>query len=109
MKKIRLVCLLLSLAQLLSGCGSGTQQQEDARVSPARQGVTTTDAGFYFDTAVTIRLYDAEEGLMEEIWQACERYEQLFSKTVEGSDVWRINHAEGEPVQVAQETWEVLQ
>ena len=64
--------------------------------------------GFYFDTVVTIVLYGAPEGLLDEIWADCARYEQLLSKTIQGSDVDRINHAGGQPVQVDHETWEIL-
>ena len=69
----------------------------------------TSGTGFYFDTVVTITLYGAPEGLMERLMAECGRYEQLLSKTIEDSDVDRINHAHGEPVQVAAETYAILQ
>ena len=64
--------------------------------------------GFYFDTVVTITLYDAPDGMMEELLAECERFEEMLSKTIPGSDVDRINHAEGQPVQVSAETYEIL-
>lgn len=64
--------------------------------------------GFYFDTVVTITLYGADDTLMEDIWAACKRYENMLSKTVEGSDVSRINNAHGQTVTVDAETWNVL-
>lgn len=57
---------------------------------------------------VSISLYDADESLLGEVWEMCARYEALLSKTVEGSDVYRINHAEGLPVKVDHETWLIL-
>ena len=68
----------------------------------------TSGVGFYFDTVVTLVLYGAPDGLIDEIWAMCARYEQLLSKTVEGSDVDRINRAGGETVTVDPETWEIL-
>lgn len=38
----------------------------------------------------------------------CGEYEKVFSRTVKGSDVWRINHGEGSPVQVCGDTAELL-
>ncbi|MBQ6173560.1 MAG: FAD:protein FMN transferase [Clostridia bacterium] len=67
-----------------------------------------TSVGFYFDTVVTVRLYDPDSRLMEDIMAACGRYENLLSKTVAGSDVDRINTAGGRPVTVDHETWEIL-
>lgn len=95
MKRRTACCLTLLLALLLGGCAP----QQDAK---------TTGTGFYFDTVVTLTLYGAQEGLMEEMWQACAHYEQLLSKTVAGSDVDRINRAEGETVTVDAQTWNLL-
>lgn len=93
------ILAVLLAAILLGGCAA----EEPKPDVPRRSG-----AGFYFDTVVTATLYGAEDGLLEEIWALCSRYEQLLSKTVEGSDVWRINHAEGETVTVDGETWQLL-
>ena len=68
----------------------------------------TTGYGFYFDTVVYVTLYDADDTLLDDIWAMCQRYENLFSKTIEGSDVWRINHANGKTITIDPETWMVL-
>ncbi|MBR6028809.1 MAG: FAD:protein FMN transferase [Clostridia bacterium] len=68
----------------------------------------TSNVGFYFDTVVTFTLYGAEPGLMDDLMATCARYEALLSKTVTGSDVDRINRAEGQIVTVDPETWEIL-
>lgn len=61
--------------------------------------------GFYFDTVVTVQLYETtDESLLEECSSMMEHYEELLSRTREGSDVWKINHSEGAPVQVSDET-----
>lgn len=93
--KRRWLILLLTAVLLLTGC---TEQA----------GKTVSGTGFYFDTVVTLTLYGAPDGLLEELWQACARYEQLFSRTISGSDVDRINQSEGETVTVDAETWDLL-
>lgn len=63
--------------------------------------------GFYLDTVITISGY-ADKEILEEAAALCGEYERVFSRTVEGSDVWRINHAEGSPVRVCDDTAELL-
>ncbi len=56
-----------------------------------------SSSGMYFDTLVTVTLYDydgSSEKLLGDCMDICDHYESLFSTTKEGSDVWRINHAE---------------
>ena len=91
---------------LFSSCSAGSEGVAPAPTATAAE--RTSGVGFYFDTVVTIVLYGAPEGLLDEIWADCARYEQLLSKTIQGSDVDRINHAGGQPVQVDHETWEIL-
>ena len=87
-----LLCFLLTI----SGC---TQAKRVERAS---------EVGYFFNTVVTITLYDADEALMPEIWDACRRYEKILSKTIEDSDVDRLNRADGSPVTVEPETWSIL-
>ena len=63
--------------------------------------------GFYLDTVITITGY-ADKATLENAVALCGEYEKVFSRTVKGSDVWRINHGEGCPVQVCDETAELL-
>lgn len=39
----------------------------------------------------------------------CYRYEKLWSHTRKGSDIWRLNHAQGESVPIDSETAKILQ
>lgn len=63
--------------------------------------------GFYLDAVITITGY-ADKATLENAVALCGEYEKVFSRTVEGSDVWRINHAEGSPVRVCGDTAELL-
>lgn len=66
-----------------------------------------TVQGFYFDTVCAITA-EADESVLNEALQLCPSYERLMSRFIEGSDVWRLNHAEGVPVEVSEDTLTVL-
>lgn len=56
--------------------------------------------GFSLDTVITITLYGTDdESLLDEGFALCGYYEKLLSPTIEGSDIYRINHNKG-PVSV---------
>jgi len=80
----------------LTGCGASQQ--------------TFTKTDFCFDTAVTITIYDSASHednanrLLDETIALCRDYDNMFSRTIEGSDVYRINHAGGEWTTVSDET-----
>lgn len=97
--KAFLCLLLLPLGlswTLLSGCHSGTS--------------TISRTGFYFDTVITVTLYDcSDETLLDGCMELAEYYEGLFSATRESSDVSRINTAAGTPVTVDNETIALLE
>ena len=91
----------------LTGC-STTQQSEGA----ASQSEGSVDSAeyevqsitlFLFDTVIQIRALCSHE-LMDAISDRCQFFEDRFSRTKEGSDIWNINNAHGEPIEVAEET-----
>ena len=111
---LRLLSLLM-VCLVLTGCTGGKDAAGQPGLIPAAQAAETPDpnkkttgVGFHFDTVVLLTLWGAQEGLMEEIWAECTRYENLLSKTIPQSDVSRINAAKGEKVTVDPETWEIL-
>ena len=67
-----------------------------------------TRVGFYLDTVITLTAYTDRPELLEKGLELCGEYEKLLSRTVEGSDVWKINHAGGETVTVSPETAAIL-
>ena len=109
----KILCAALAAVMcltLLTGCGTeGPEEPQGPTAAPEGTAERTSGVGFYFDTVVTLTFYGAEEGLMEQVWEACMRYENLLSKTIEGSDVQRINASAGEPVTVDPETWRILE
>lgn len=97
---------LLSLTVLLIICASIS--------GCTRNAEPVIETGFYLDTIVQITLYDTD-GLdscrenIRECFALIRYYEHLFSTTIEGSDVWNINHADGKPVTVSDDTVSLLQ
>ena len=70
---------------------------------------------FYFDTVCSIAVYDMADmdeekanAAIDEAFQLCSRYESLLSRTREGTDIYRINNAQGSPVECDPETVEVI-
>jgi len=63
---------------------------------------------FMLDTVVNIKIYGKDEktanALIGEAFEICAWYESLFSRKIEGSDVYRINSAGSEAVSVDPET-----
>ena len=89
------ICIL-SLC-LLAGCNASSTK-------PIRRQTVL------FDTIIQIQIYDeAAEDVLNECMAKCEYYENLFSRTVKDSDIYRINHAGGEPVEVQSETITLLE
>ena len=61
------------------------------------------------DTTVSITLYDAQSGeLLDDCISLIKEREALWSRTVDTSDIARLNAANGEPVTVSEETAELL-
>ena len=67
-----------------------------------------SEVGFYLDTVITLTAYTEDKQVLKDALEECGRYEQMMSRTIEGSDVWRINHAKGEPVEVSDDTMNIL-
>lgn len=108
MKK-RLLPAALCLTLTLAACGG---QTVPGSPSPLPEATPTPEmksqVAFYFDTVVTMQVYTNDDDLLSDAVRECQRYENLLSKTVEGSDVWNLNHANGERVSVSPETREIL-
>lgn len=93
-----MLCTFLCIGLLFSGCGN-------------RSGVKTiSKSGFYFNTVITVTLYDAsQEQLLLDCFSLADKYEGYFSNTIKDSDVSKINAAEGKPVAVHEETLELIE
>ncbi len=94
------LCFLILILFEMTGC-QGIPKQVSA-------------TGFYFDTFISITIYDAKsESAGEELLEGCmslaEHYENLLSKSIDTSDISQINSHPGEYVTVDTETINLLQ
>ena len=91
------ICLSLFGTFCLGGC-SGSPPQ------PVSRTVTV------FDTVVTITVYDKDsEDVLDACVAKCEDYNARFSRTSEGSEIYELNHANGEPVTLSGDTVDLIQ
>ena len=81
-------------------------------------GYPLSQSSFLLNTFVSVTVYDSDNfwaadarKALEGSLELCSQYEQLLSKTIEGSDIYRLNHRkEGERrVEVDPKTAEVIQ
>lgn len=69
------------------------------------QNQSVQDTILAFDTVVTITLYGTDDTeVLTKALNLCKDYEALFSRTIPGSDIYKINHASGKPTAVSPET-----
>ena len=87
---------LIVLIFTLSGC----ERKEDLYI---------TSADLYFDTVVNIKIWGTtDESLLDGCADICEKYENLFSRTIMASDISKLNNAGGKAVTLDSETIELL-
>lgn len=95
------VIMALTLIITQTGCAEKTEP--------------VTKTSYYMDTMCKIDIYDMDD-LSEEAGSAaindafalCADYESIISATVEGSDIWNINHAGGRPVDCDPRTVDII-
>ncbi len=98
----------LTLPAWLAGCaGSGSNDtaasSNDSSATSTSQQEKRSITLFNFDTVIQISARTTEE-VMQQLADRCEYFESKFSRTIEGTDIWNINHAAGAAVEVAPET-----
>ena len=72
--------------------------------SSPRNSESLSVTGMYFDTVVTIEAWGTDMNTLNHCMEMCRSYEQLLSAHIETSEISAINHAEGQPVTVSEET-----
>lgn len=82
--------------------------------------------GFFFDTYVSISIYDSKENnpdgslnvddynkILDECLKLCGTYQMIFSRTDENSELYKLNHSDayhsGMPVTISEELLELIQ
>ena len=86
MKKKDLSALLTLLAVVFLGCGAALLFSKSRREPISR-------SAFLLNTFVNITLYDSQdEAILDHCVDMCQEYENRFSKTIEGSELYKLNH-----------------
>lgn len=88
-----------------SACLTGCAQQPTARANSNAEPHRATT--FAFDTMIQLTVF-GDQSLVDDALARISFFENTFSRTIEGSDVWRINAAQGAPVKVAAETADII-
>lgn len=79
---IGIVCVFLAIVFVIRQQTTAKNAQEPIHIS-----------GFKLNTVVEITIYDsADESLLEEALALCGQYEKRFSRTLESSEVYQLNH-----------------
>ena len=82
-KMLLITALCLSLGLSLTGC---------RRVHQPPLSRST----FLFNTYITITLYEGgNNAILNQCIRICKDYEEIFSKTLEGSEIYSMNHRSG--------------
>ena len=98
----KLSAVLTASALLLTGCsGAKSSTQTD-------QDLTYTD--MLFDTVIKIQILDpADESILDGLKKLSEKYDTMFSTTNTDSELYKLNHANGQPFTVSSETANLIQ
>ncbi len=108
-KNRRFIPLILAVLCLLNGPGTKARISDGSAAAESMARLPKeTRVGFYLDTIITLTAYTEQPELLEKGLELCGELEKKLSRTVENSDVWKINHAEGQTVTVSPETAEIL-
>lgn len=94
-KEFFLISILIVMSTFFVGC--------------SRQKTPLTKTGVYFDTVISITLYESNSSkLIDECFEIAKSYENLFSKTIPESDISRINNS-NDWVQINKETFDLIE
>ncbi len=96
--KSKVFSTLMIVISVFSLCSCGKDMPEKTSVS-----------GFYFDTVISLTFYGENAGkAADSCLEKAAYYDGLLNKSIESSDIYRINHSKGETVIVSVETAELL-
>lgn len=122
LKKTILSLILLLL--LCAGCNQPSSNSGTTTVTPTQAAATysvipltsrettpiTATSYDLLHTVVTIHLYDSYDyDLLNECFALVDRYEKLLSRTIEGSEIYQLNHSTTNRFPVSDETKELIE
>ena len=85
--------------------GSDSANTDSGNSNSAPQTAPISISSFKLNTIVTIRIYDStDESLLTGALAVCDKYENLLSRTIETSEIYGLNHADGRPYPISADT-----
>jgi thiamine biosynthesis lipoprotein len=82
----------------------------DSSVKTASSDDSVDKTGFYLDTVINIKIYGTDDStILDDCFSMISDYENMLSRTIEGSDIWKINHSSGQPTAVSEETASLIE
>lgn len=80
--QIYIVFLIILVTVLFTGC-----KKEETTISPI------SESKFKLNTVVTLTIYDSTDTtILEKAFEICDYYENLYSRTKETSELYKLNH-----------------
>ena len=104
---VGVACLSGAIGSLV-GCGGSNAGAASGEEAARGEGEPLSRTLFAFDTVLTLKAV-CDEATMDALCDRCTYFESIFSRTIETSDIGRVNAAAGEPVEVAPETVDLVQ
>ena len=96
---------LILCPAVLSGCSAQTKSEENT-AADSREPISAT--AIKLNTAVTVTIYDSnDKNLLTECMNLCDKYEKIFSRTANDSELYQLNHRELAPVERTENTYQV--
>lgn len=97
--KFILIILIITLSISIWGC--------DKTANPI------SNTTFCFDTYITITIYECDgdfepEQIIEDSFKLCKKFENMLSKSIESSDVYKINNSNGKKLKINLPTYEII-
>lgn len=100
-----LAASLILCPAVFSGCSAKT---ENAKNTDAGSQDPISATAIKLNTAVTVTIYDSQDReLLTECMNLCDKYEKIFSRTADDSELYQLNHRELTPVKGTEDTYQV--
>lgn len=91
-----ILCIIMTIALCSCSCSMSSNEP-------------VTKNGFALDTVITITLYGSDsEKYIDECFNIAKKYDEMLSNTKENSDIYKINHSNGEFTEVNPDTIDLI-
>lgn len=105
-RRFSFASIMLILTAIFSIVSCSVQRNAVSNITPIKRD------GFFLDTIISVSIYgmDAKEAgqSIDDCFELAKYYEDLLSKTIETSDIYKINSSAPSPVEVSPDTVNVI-